>query len=714
MSLCKNTILKSDVTSVPVKLKYSQAVSCGGEKGLEFYRGYNGPITVTGSLNQDTIIYRSIAQLYYKNYLTSSLLESGSGWDPVWQSTAASGTFEYDNRYFPTESNAKISVLNIPREVYGERISAYSFNFVNASCNLVDDGNGNIVDSQNGNTHVGNILYAQGMVVITNQDYQEAFPKRPEIHDIHRSYDNTDYKSFNIIKDAESGSGAIITSSLTFFGTENSWRFSQNPINGFAIVYAPEPGYYYSYYSLSNTFNNGCSLESNYAKVFIEVNKVLACDLAGSLIQNDCVMTGSVFYNSCDIIGTAVRIPNPSPSITPTISLTISVTKTPSPTRTPTRTPTISITATATPSITPTRTATATVTPSFTPTVTRTASVSSTPGNSVTPSNTVTPSFTPTPTITATVTKTPSISITPSITITPSISLTPSITNTPGISVTATPSISVTKTPTISVTPSISVTITPSSTPSITISATATPGVTVTTTPSVTATMTATPTLTATVTPSFTPTLTATRTPSVTVTPTATATVTATPSITPSQTPAAQNNYSIKYTNELDKKVWLRIDNGNTGNYTVVVNGYTTTYCTLSPSSGNCTVTKTGTFGYSAISNANVNVEVDSSTLITSITVSGSVSGGGSASYPGGVSSHTATGIYGNLHVTYTTKINCVQYKNLGTSNAIVSYVDCSGNNVLNSLVSPGTTFCATRDSVTVATGTVILFNSTC
>jgi hypothetical protein len=40
---------------------------------------------------------------------------------------------------------------------------------------LIDDGNGNIIDLDNSNEHVGNILYAQGMVVITNATYVPVF-----------------------------------------------------------------------------------------------------------------------------------------------------------------------------------------------------------------------------------------------------------------------------------------------------------------------------------------------------------------------------------------------------------------------------------------------------------------------------------------------------------------------------------------------------------
>jgi len=39
---------------------------------------------------------------------------------------------------------------------------------------LFDDGNGNIKDSQNGNAVVGNVLYSQGVIVLTNPEYTDA------------------------------------------------------------------------------------------------------------------------------------------------------------------------------------------------------------------------------------------------------------------------------------------------------------------------------------------------------------------------------------------------------------------------------------------------------------------------------------------------------------------------------------------------------------
>jgi hypothetical protein len=60
---------------------------------------------------------------------------------------------------------------------FGERIGRRSFDITlsNYEYQLVDDGNGNIIDLDNSNEHVGNILYAQGMVVITNATYVPVF-----------------------------------------------------------------------------------------------------------------------------------------------------------------------------------------------------------------------------------------------------------------------------------------------------------------------------------------------------------------------------------------------------------------------------------------------------------------------------------------------------------------------------------------------------------
>jgi hypothetical protein len=90
--------------------------------------------------------YALVKQLYYQEYLTGSLLGSSSFWNPSNQSTAAKGTFDNDYRYFPTKSNAELTVIEIPRTTFGEQISRNSLNIIGSSYRLIDDGNGNVID----------------------------------------------------------------------------------------------------------------------------------------------------------------------------------------------------------------------------------------------------------------------------------------------------------------------------------------------------------------------------------------------------------------------------------------------------------------------------------------------------------------------------------------------------------------------------------------
>jgi hypothetical protein len=173
MGLSKNTLDRSDISTYPVKLKYSAsyASSSAGSYGITLNRGINGSFNSNG---EDFLVYKLAKQLYYNSYLTGSLNNSASAWNDDLQSTAASGTFDNDYRYFPGGSNDQISVMAIPRTVFGENISRKSFNLSGTTYNLIDDGNGNIIDSDNNDVHVGNILYAQGIIIITNQDYENA------------------------------------------------------------------------------------------------------------------------------------------------------------------------------------------------------------------------------------------------------------------------------------------------------------------------------------------------------------------------------------------------------------------------------------------------------------------------------------------------------------------------------------------------------------
>ena len=128
------------------------------------------------------LVYNSIKQLYYTNFLSSStgdIVEqpvlvpgfNSSGdvligeiesplYDNFLQSTLV------PNRFFPTSSGAEIGVISIPSKLYGEYIVPNSFRLTSGSINLVDDGEGNIIVESTLEQY-GNIIYTHGIIVLT-------------------------------------------------------------------------------------------------------------------------------------------------------------------------------------------------------------------------------------------------------------------------------------------------------------------------------------------------------------------------------------------------------------------------------------------------------------------------------------------------------------------------------------------------------------------
>lgn len=174
MGLASNTLKGSDVSVTPIKLKYSNDIpsSSLASSGITLTVASNASYDMFNpSFTDDFLLYRSVRGLYYMNFISGSTSGSAYEWYP--QSTAASGTFDNDYRYFPTESNAQVLVISIPRAKFGENIARASFSITatDNSYNIVDDGNGNLIDTVASNVHVGNLLYNQGIGVITNIDY---------------------------------------------------------------------------------------------------------------------------------------------------------------------------------------------------------------------------------------------------------------------------------------------------------------------------------------------------------------------------------------------------------------------------------------------------------------------------------------------------------------------------------------------------------------
>ena len=201
----------------------------------------------TGQINtQDEIlVYRSIRELYYSNYLlnpdgspaaTASFNTDGT----ITGATYTSNYYNYltstlpADRYFPTGSNDTIGVISIPSNLFGQYVKPGTFTLSNINSTLYDDGEGNIIT---GSIKVGDIIYEHGVVVLTKE---------------------SDFTLVSFV--TGSNITCSFSSSLTIYETqykctmrENEFNFSQNPtlISGSSnsgVLYNFATGSYFSPY----------------------------------------------------------------------------------------------------------------------------------------------------------------------------------------------------------------------------------------------------------------------------------------------------------------------------------------------------------------------------------------------------------------------------------------------------------------------------------
>jgi len=161
--------------------------------GIEVYAGQNptsslfisSSSTPTGfvSIQNTTGVYNSVKQLYYTNYLTSSLGDNAVTQSIVPGVTRDDDEFvgpiqapRYNNylqssltqsRYFPTGigNDGDLTVVSIPSKLFGENIVPSTFDLTYTSSgdlgfNIVDDGEGNLViNSITGSAGYGSGVY---------------------------------------------------------------------------------------------------------------------------------------------------------------------------------------------------------------------------------------------------------------------------------------------------------------------------------------------------------------------------------------------------------------------------------------------------------------------------------------------------------------------------------------------------------------------------
>ena len=195
MSVFKS-FLTSDVIVSPFKVNKSFTFQgnelTGSNVEIDRYIGKNITASLwtsgsnpTGFINiQDQfLIYRSIRELYYSNYI------SGSNGSPV--NTAS---FNYDgtitglpyepsyynylsttlppNRYFPTGSGEKIGVITIPSNLFGEYLKPGTVSISNGTVTFTDDGEGNMIS---GSLKYGDVIYEHGIIILTSNGISGSF-----------------------------------------------------------------------------------------------------------------------------------------------------------------------------------------------------------------------------------------------------------------------------------------------------------------------------------------------------------------------------------------------------------------------------------------------------------------------------------------------------------------------------------------------------------
>ena len=273
MSVYKS-LTTSDVIVTPFKVNKSfsfQGASAitSSNVGIDRFQGKNiayvSGSDTTGQIKTQSqaLIYDSIRQLYYTNYLrgedgstvlTSSVLPDGvrigqAGVQPMYENYL-SNTLEA-NRIFPTGSGDIISVISIPSNLFGEYIKPGSFEFKylqdTSIITLTDNNEGKIIS---GSQEVGDIIYKQGNIILTDSN----------------SIIHSELTTTNNVTCSFQSTMTIYESQYKCTFSPNEYTYTQNPsaISGSAnsgIVYDFLTGSYFQpYVTTVGLYNNANQL----------------------------------------------------------------------------------------------------------------------------------------------------------------------------------------------------------------------------------------------------------------------------------------------------------------------------------------------------------------------------------------------------------------------------------------------------------------------
>jgi hypothetical protein len=311
MSIFK-PFITSDVIVSPFKVNKSFTFNGHANitgSGIDIFTGTNttSSLWISGSDNtgyitsqSSQLIYRSIKELYYSNYLLSPVGSlaatasfnndgtiTGDAYTPNYYNYPSSTflkTFNFDGedgyllsdsytstsiRFFPSSSNASIVVISIPSNLFGEYIKPGSFrmgfdiNQQSPTYYFYDDSEGNIFYSEfaynNIDGPVGNIIYEHGLIILTqpvNNDL--TLFQIPFTNNVSCSFESTvtihetQYKctirenEFNFSNNPSliSGSAAISNDSGSSFSQPGSGKLNDNVTGSYFSPYITTVGLY--------------------------------------------------------------------------------------------------------------------------------------------------------------------------------------------------------------------------------------------------------------------------------------------------------------------------------------------------------------------------------------------------------------------------------------------------------------------------------------
>ncbi len=361
MSFAYKKLNPAEIKSVPyvANKQYEYDSSSYADNNIQTYIGEYIPITtdqpfdsvndnLTTDGNYRRLIYESIRHLYYQNYITKSSQDQdinsddliypdnvnyfwhSSSYDNYLQNTMNSGSFpnfrdfpyfetveydfdatssQYGDALYFIENSAKIRVISIPKDKYGEGLKPGSFVISGSNFYIADDGQGNIYDyikviarygqrfysaapgyysGENLAVPVGNVFYNHGIAVITNVDYLCFIEGNPVARN--------DYIS--VLNTQENKVLGILTGDFDDCVSLDSESVSTSPIEGFTfpdysvsasgdLIITPNlnsiiPGDYRLQYTVDNVLGD----TSNTASIFLKITSEPLTSNINSITQS--------------------------------------------------------------------------------------------------------------------------------------------------------------------------------------------------------------------------------------------------------------------------------------------------------------------------------------------------------------------------------------------------------------------------------------------